>query len=99
MKRFQELLMKDLGWKLLSVAIAAIMWFMVINITQPVETRSYSRPLSIENLDALTSRDLTVGNLEELKKYKDHRKGKGPENRSGPTESESRMDHRYGGPF
>lgn len=70
MKRFQELLMKDLGWKLLSVAIAAIMWFMVINITQPVDTRNYSRPLSIENIDALTSRNLTVGNLEELKNTK-----------------------------
>ena len=45
MKRFQELLMKDIGWKLLSVAIAAVMWFMVINITQPVYTRGYSRPL------------------------------------------------------
>ncbi len=45
MKRFQELLMKDIGWKLLSVAIAAVMWFMVINITQPVDTRGYSRPL------------------------------------------------------
>ena len=44
MKKFQELLTKDLGWKLLSIAIAATMWFMVINITQPVDTRSYSRP-------------------------------------------------------
>ena len=42
MKKFQELLTKDLGWKLLSIAIAATMWFMVINITQPVDTRSYS---------------------------------------------------------
>lgn len=70
MKIFQELLMKDLGWKLLSVAIAAIMWFMVINITQPVDTRNYNRPLVIENMDALTDRGLTVGNLEELKNTK-----------------------------
>ena len=41
MKRFQELLMKDLGWKLLSVAIATTMWFMVISINQPIDTRSY----------------------------------------------------------
>lgn len=70
MKRFQELLMKDIGWKLLSVAIAAIMWFMVINITQPVDTRSYSRPLMLENLEALTSRGLTIDNAEELKSSK-----------------------------
>ena len=62
--------MKDLGWKLLSIAIAAIMWFMVINITQPVDTRNYSRPLVIENMEALSRRGLTAGNMEELKNTK-----------------------------
>lgn len=70
MKRFQKLLMKDLGWKLLSVAIAAIMWFMVINITQPVDTRSYNRPILLENAEALTQRGLTVGNKEDLENTK-----------------------------
>lgn len=70
MKRFQELLMKDLGWKLLSVAISITMWFMVINITQPIDTRSYSRPVSLENTEALTQRGLTVGNKEELENTK-----------------------------
>ena len=70
MKRFQELLMKDLGWKLLSVAISITMWFMVINITQPVDTRSYNRPVSLENTEALTQRGLTVGNKEELENTK-----------------------------
>ena len=70
MRKFQEILTKDLGWKLLSIAIAATMWFMVINITQPVDTRSYSRPLTLENMDAVTSRGLTIGNAEELKNTK-----------------------------
>ena len=70
MNRFQEYIMKDIGWKLLSVAIAAIMWFMVINITQPVDTRSYSRPLVIQNMESLSDRGLTAGNLEELKTMK-----------------------------
>lgn len=70
MKKFQEMLMKDLGWKLLSVAIAALMWFMVINITQPVDTRTYSTPLSIKSMETLTDRGLTVGNLEELRNTK-----------------------------
>lgn len=64
------MLMKDLGWKLLSVAIAAVMWFMVINITHPVDTRGYSRPLTLENLDTLTARGLTLGNEEELRNMK-----------------------------
>ena len=70
MKKFQELLFKDFGWKLLSIAIATILWFMVINIDQPVDTRNYSRPLTIENMSALSDRGLTAGNLEELKNTK-----------------------------
>ena len=66
MKKIQELICKDFGWKLLSIAIATILWFMVINIDQPVDTRTYSRPLSIENMETLTDRGLTIGNLEEL---------------------------------
>ena len=63
---FQEMLMKDLGWKLLSIAIAIIMWFMVININQPVDTRTYSKYITLENMDVLTDRGLTVENAEEL---------------------------------
>ena len=70
MKKIQELICKDIGWKLLSIAIATILWFMVINIDQPVDTRTYSRPLSIENMETLTDRGLTVGNLEELRTMK-----------------------------
>lgn len=70
MKKLQELICKDFGWKLLSIAIATILWFMVINIDQPVDTRGYNRPLTIENMEALTDRGLTVGNLEELKNTK-----------------------------
>ena len=36
--------MKDLGWKLLSVAIATTMWFMVISINPPNATPPYSTP-------------------------------------------------------
>lgn len=70
MKKLQELICKDFGWKLLSIAIATILWFMVINIDQPVDTRGYSRPLIIENIETLSSRGLTLGNLEELQNTK-----------------------------
>ena len=70
MKKFKELIFKDFGWKLLSIAIATILWFMVINIDQPVDTRTYSRPLAIQNMEVLTDRGLTAGNLEELKNTK-----------------------------
>lgn len=70
MKKFQEMLFKDFGWKLFSIAIATILWFMVINIDQPVDTRNYSTPLTIANMETLTERGLAVGNLEELKSTK-----------------------------
>lgn len=70
MKRFQELLMKDLGWKLLSVAIAATMWFMVISINQPIDTRTYSTTLVLEGEESLAARGLTIANREELEEMK-----------------------------
>ena len=32
MKKLREKIMKDIGWKLLSLIIAIALWFMVINI-------------------------------------------------------------------
>ncbi len=66
MKKFQEMLMKDLGWKLLSIGIATIMWFMVININQPVDTRTYSKYITLANTEVLTNRGLTVKNAQEV---------------------------------
>lgn len=77
MKRFQELLMKDLGWKLLSIAIAAIMWFMVISIDQPEDTRTYSTQLQITGMESLTAQGLTIANWEELSDTKVNIKIKG----------------------
>lgn len=66
MKKFQEALMKDLGWKLLSIGIATIMWFMVININQPVDTRTYSKYITLDNMEVLTDRGLTARNAEDI---------------------------------
>jgi len=70
LNKLKELICKDFGWKLLSIAIATTLWFMVINIDQPIDTRGYNRPLNIENMNVLTDRGLTIGNLEELKTTK-----------------------------
>ncbi len=66
MKKFQEILMKDLGWKLLSIAIAAIMWVLVINVTQPVDNRNFSKTIRFTNVEALSDRGLTVANAEDI---------------------------------
>ena len=66
MKRLKGMIMKDLGWKVLSFLIAIGLWFMVINIEHPVDTRVYTQNLQVNNISALTERGLTVSNLLEL---------------------------------
>lgn len=66
MKRLKELIMKDLGWKLLSIAIATAMWMMVININQPTATRNYIRPLILENLSTLEQSGLTIADISDI---------------------------------
>lgn len=70
MKKIQELITKDLGWKLLSVGIATILWFMVINIEHPIDTRVYTQTIQFENEDLLAEKGLTVPNLSELQNTK-----------------------------
>lgn len=56
----------DIGWKLLSLIIAIGLWFMVINTENPVETRSYTAAIQLQNEEALTERGYVVVNDEEL---------------------------------
>lgn len=70
MKKLQEMITKDLGWKLLSVIIAVILWFMVINIEHPIDTRAYTQSIVFENTEALTAQGLTLQNPEELENLK-----------------------------
>ena len=70
MKKLQEKIMKDIGWKLLSLVIAIALWFMVINIEHPVTTRIYTQTVTIANIDALTKQGLTVLNRSQLENMK-----------------------------
>ncbi len=67
MKKIKEFIMKDIGWKLLSVAIAIGLWFMVINIENPIENRNYTTKISFENEEVLAEQGLIITNLDELK--------------------------------
>ena len=67
MNKIKEMIMKDIGWKLLSVCIAVGLWFMVINIENPIENRNYTTQIKFENEEALAEQGLVITNLEELK--------------------------------
>lgn len=70
MKRLKEVIMKDLGWKILSLVIAVSLWFMVINMEHPVDTRVYVQTIEMKNMNVLLAEGLTVSNLMELEAEK-----------------------------
>ncbi|HCT64302.1 MAG TPA: hypothetical protein DIC60_03375 [Lachnospiraceae bacterium] len=66
MNKFKQILMKDFGWKLLSLVIAICLWFIVINIEDPVETRNFSVTLEIRNDSVVTDRGQTISNYDQI---------------------------------
>ena len=54
MNKLKELFTKDAGWKLLSLGIALFLWFIVINIENPVETRTFNVSIDILSEEALS---------------------------------------------
>lgn len=65
-KKIHEFITKDFGWKLLSVIIATIMWIFVININQPIDTRTYYKKIVLENAHVLTAQGLAVAEIEDM---------------------------------
>ncbi len=70
MSKFKENLTKDAGWKLLSVFIAICLWFVVINIENPVETRIFTSNLDIVNASYAEEAGKTITNAQEIEDTK-----------------------------
>ena len=70
MSKFKETLTKDAGWKLLSVFIAICLWFIVINIENPVETRIFTANLDIINASYAEEAGKTITNADEIENTK-----------------------------
>lgn len=56
-------------WKLFSLAAAVFMWFIVMNIINPTEVKTFQASVTLENMSALTEQGYMVSNLEEIEKY------------------------------
>ncbi len=70
MSKFKETLTKDAGWKLLSVFIAICLWFVVINIENPVETRIFTSNLDIVNASYAEEAGKTITNADVIENTK-----------------------------
>jgi len=53
-------------WKVLSLSFAVVIWFVVINYTNPLETGTFRIPLSIINEDSLTDNNFLIFNKPDL---------------------------------
>ena len=56
-------------WKLFSLAAAVFMWFIVMNIINPTEVKTFQANVALENMSSLTEQGYMVSNLEEIEKY------------------------------
>lgn len=56
-------------WKLFSLAAAVFMWFIVMNIINPTEVKTFQASIALENMSSLTEQGYMVSNLEEIEKY------------------------------
>lgn len=53
-------------WKIFSLIVAVLMWFIVMNTINPTEIKSFTAAVSIENMDALNEQGYVVSNLSDF---------------------------------
>lgn len=69
-KSIQAFFTKNLAWKLFSIITAILLWCVVINITKPIETRSYTADIHFIGEESLTQKNLVIANKSELENAK-----------------------------
>lgn len=54
---------QDPMWKLFSLVVAVVLWFVVMNTINPTEIKTFTAAVSLENIDDLHERGFVVSNL------------------------------------
>lgn len=60
---------RNLGWKIFSIVTAIVLWGVVINITNPIEVRTFTPIVEFENEDSLTKQNLVISNINKLNNF------------------------------
>lgn len=76
-KKIKDFFTINLHWKALSILMAIGIWFIVMNINNPTEIKTFDLNISLLNEEKLKENNLVVLNLEELKNQKAEIKIKG----------------------
>ncbi len=66
MEKLKKIISNNLGWKILSLLISIFVWFVGMNINNPVMTETFSLPLELRNVYTLDDSKLILLNKEEL---------------------------------
>ncbi len=69
-KRIKYFFTNNLYWKALSVLMAIVIWFVVMNINNPTEIKTFTLNISLLNEDKLEENNLAILNIDELKSQK-----------------------------
>lgn len=64
--QMNELLKKDFTMKIISVLIAVILWFMVLDQSNPYETKTFSITLDVKNKEALLDKNIVLKNQDDI---------------------------------
>lgn len=65
-KIIHEFFTRNIGWKIFSIISAVVMWYVIINITNPMEIRTISTKIVLENQDSLAKQNLVISNLSKV---------------------------------
>lgn len=69
-KKIKDFFTTNLYWKALSVLLAIGLWFVVMNINNPTEIKTFTLNISLLNEDKLLENNLDILNIDELKSQK-----------------------------
>ncbi|WP_317367003.1 CdaR family protein [uncultured Tyzzerella sp.] len=76
-KRIKYFFTNNLYWKALSVLMAVALWFVVMNINNPTEIKTFTLNIDILNEDKLEKNNLAILNIDDLKNQRADIKIKG----------------------
>lgn len=69
-QKFKDLFTKNLSWKAFSILMATLLWFIVMNIHNPTEIKTFLINLNVSNLLEIPNSSLAVLNIDEIEDTK-----------------------------